>query len=118
MSDPVTTPAGLSLDSEVLRGLLAMATERPWDNSVRAVWCGGELVADVAEPEDAELIVAAVNALPDLLAAAEAVPGLQAENERLREACRIAALDLPGKGDVGMVRQGLLDTLAALGGQS
>jgi len=78
----MTSPDPLSV---ALREKLDAATERPWFDAHGGIWTGdGEtLVASGATEADADLIVAAVNALPELLARSDA---LEVATEALRRA--------------------------------
>ncbi len=67
-----------------LRALLALATARPWAHDEEGRWgtiINGDddvLMIDECEAADAALLVAAVNALPDLLDIADAAEALLA----------------------------------------
>ena len=77
-------------DLTELRLLLDKATARPWTTCDGRSWVGlvsagdGYELADTCTTADADLIVAAVNALPDLLDAAEALERVRALAEDWR----------------------------------
>ncbi|WP_420140189.1 hypothetical protein [Sphingomonas sp.] len=91
------TPALEAAEIERLKGLLEKATPGEWsarhnlDWGISGILSGNHrrpIIADIPRSTlahcDATLIVAAVNALPALLATAERVKALEAENARLR----------------------------------
>jgi hypothetical protein len=106
-----------AVDVDALDAARAAATAGPWDTySGTCIGAGAErfeYVGEVASDEDAALIVAAVNALPDLLAEVRRGRALRVRIERAVEAAEVSlAHGLPV--DVTEYVAGLRAALAAV----
>lgn len=117
----MTAPEGVAARLAELAALHAAATPGPWGTPVAPTWIHrAEALGHVGtteHAEDAALIVAAVNALPDLIAAVRAVADLADELEDWRaNAIRYAENGRPTSVEVAQAKTRALAYQRAIAG--